>query len=278
VTFTVAAGGSPPLSYQWQRNMSNISGATSPSYMIPATAFTDNGAKFRCVVTNGFGTANSNEATLAVTAPPSITTHPSDQTVTQAQPVTFTVAASGTTPFGYQWQRNTVNISGATSQSYTIPSTGLADNGAKFRCVVSNSFGTATSNEATLTVQTALLLQTDDTSDHAISFDSITMMRDPYPLTNSFTLNSDKRTRVMLFAVNLDLLAGENSSAVTARALDAQMMLHPLTVEFVGKVPGFAWLTEVIVILPADLPAGQEVLVSVTYHTQTSNQVRFKIK
>lgn len=278
VTFTVSAGGSTPLSYQWQRNMANISGATSPSYMIAATAFADNGAKFRCVVTNGFGTANSNEATLTITAPPAITTQPSDQTVTQAQPVTFTVAANGTTPFGYQWQRNMANISGATSSNYTIPSTGAADNGAKFRCVVSNGFGTATSNEATLTVQTALLLQAEDTSDHAISFDSLTMMRDPYPLTNIFTLNPDNHTRVMLFAVNLDLLAGENSSAVTARALDGQMMLHPLTVEFAGKVSGFPWLTQVIVILPANLPAGQDVLVSVTYHAQTSNQVRIKIK
>jgi hypothetical protein len=46
----------------------------------------------------------------------------------------------------------------------------------------------------------------------------------------------------------------------------------------VGKVPGLAWLTAVIVILPGDLPAGQDVLVSVTYRTQVSNQVRFKIK
>jgi hypothetical protein len=49
-------------------------------------------------------------------------------------------------------------------------------------------------------------------------------------------------------------------------------------VEYVGKVPGYAWLTEVIVILPGDLPAGQDVLVSVTFHTQTSNQVRIRIK
>jgi uncharacterized protein (TIGR03437 family) len=82
----------------------------------------------------------------------------------------------------------------------------------------------------------------------------------------------------MLFAGNLDLLPTEDSSAVTARALDGQFMLHPLAVDYVGKVPGFAWLTEVIVILPGDLPVGQDVLVSVTYHAQTSNQVRFKIK
>ena len=81
-----------------------------------------------------------------------------------------------------------------------------------------------------------------------------------------------------LFAMSLDLQPGEDSSAVTARAEDAQMIRHPLTVEVIGKVPGFNWLTEVIVILPADLPAGQDVLVSVTYRTQTSNKVRIKIK
>ncbi|HMG73014.1 MAG TPA: PQQ-dependent sugar dehydrogenase [Pyrinomonadaceae bacterium] len=278
-TFNVSASGAAPLSYQWQKNSLNISGANSASYATPSTVEADNGAKFRCVVSNGSGTATSNEATLTVNAPPNITGQPSDQTVTVGQPVTFNVSAVGTAPLSYQWQRNTVNISGANSLSYTISSTALADNSAKFRCVVSNSFGTATSNEGTLTVKSPPpILQTEENTDHAIAFDSVTMLRDPFPLTNILNFSSDNRTRIMLFAINLDLLAGEDASTVTARAQDAQMMLHPLPVEYVGKVPGFAWLTEVIVILPGDLPAGQDVLVSVTYHTQTSNQARIKIK
>src|SRR5436190_10994386 len=80
-TFNVAAGGTAPLAFQWQRNQVNISGATSSSYTLSSAAFADNGAKFRCVVTNAFGTATSNEATLTVNAPPSITAQPSDQTV-----------------------------------------------------------------------------------------------------------------------------------------------------------------------------------------------------
>src|SRR5207253_470466 len=84
--------------------------------------------------------------------PPSITTQPANQTMTQGQPATFSVTAGGSAPLSYQWQRNQTNISGATSSSYTISSTALSDNGAKFRCVVSNTFGNATSNEATLTV------------------------------------------------------------------------------------------------------------------------------
>ena len=259
--------------------MVNIAGANSPSYTIASTVFADNGAKFRCVVSNSFSTATSSEATLTVKAPPSITTQPSDKTVAQGQPVSFTVSAGGSTPLNYQWQRNMVNIAGANSPGYTIASTVLADNGAKFRCVVSNSFGTANSNEATLTVQPPPpILQTEENSDHAIAFDSVTMLRDPFPLTNIFISSPDNQTRVMLFAVNLDLLPGEDSSAVTVLAEDAQMNVYPLTVEYVGTVPGLSWLTEVVVALPGNLTTAQDVLVSVTWHTRTSNKARITIK
>src|SRR6266849_6022511 len=212
-------------------------------------------------------------------AAPSITTKPVDQTVMQGQPATFTVAASGSTPLSYQWQRNQVNISGANASSYIIASTTLSDNGAKFRCVVSNAFGNATSNEAMLTVQPPPpILLTEEGTDSAIAFDSVTMMRDPFPLANVFNFGSDNRTRVMLFSTNLDLLQGENSSAVTARAEDALLNVYPLTVEFVGPVPNLAGVTEVIVKLPDNLPTSQDVRVSVTLHAQTSNKVRLRIK
>ncbi len=278
-TFNVSATGSTPLSYQWERNTVNIAGANSSSFTIASTSLADNGARFRCVVTNGFGTATSNEATLTVTAPPNISTNPLDQTVTQGQPATFNVSATGSTPLSYQWQRNTVNIAGANSSSFTIASTSLADNGARFRCVVTNGFGTATSNEATLTVQPPPpMLQTEENTDHAIAFDSVTMLRDPFPLTNTSNFSSDNRTRVMLFAVNVDLLPGENSSSVTAVAEDAQMNLYPLTVEYVGTVPGLSWLTEVVVVLPGNLPASQDVLMSLTWHASTSNKARIRIR
>jgi glucose/arabinose dehydrogenase len=83
---------------------------------------------------------------------PSITQHPQSQAVSVGQPVTFTASASGTAPLAYQWQRNGVNINNATGSSYTIPSVTTSDNGARFRAIVSNAAGSATSNEATLTV------------------------------------------------------------------------------------------------------------------------------
>ena len=82
-------------------------------------------------------------------ATPSITQHPSSQTVAPGTSVTFSVRASGPAPLSYQWQRNGVNISGATAQDYSLVAA-AGDNGARFRAIVSNSFGNVLSNEATL--------------------------------------------------------------------------------------------------------------------------------
>jgi glucose/arabinose dehydrogenase len=83
---------------------------------------------------------------------PQITTQPASRTVAAGQSATFTVGASGTAPLQYQWRRNGGNIAGATAASYTLPSATPSDNGAVFDVMVTNSFGSATSNTATLTV------------------------------------------------------------------------------------------------------------------------------
>ena len=67
-TFTVSATGSAPLSYRWQRNGTDIPGATGPSYTLAGAAPSDSGAQFRVVVSNAAGTATSNAATLTVTS------------------------------------------------------------------------------------------------------------------------------------------------------------------------------------------------------------------
>ena len=86
-----------------------------------------------------------------VSTAPSITTHPLSQSVSEGTAVTFSVAATGTAPLQYVWQRNAVPIAGAGASSYTITAT-LADNGAVFRVAVTNNVGSVTSNSATLAV------------------------------------------------------------------------------------------------------------------------------
>jgi glucose/arabinose dehydrogenase len=84
---------------------------------------------------------------------PVITTQPESQLISVGYPVTFSVVASGPTPYGYQWRRNGVDISGATASSYKFKTT-LADDGAQFQVQVSNVYGSVLSNEATLSVTT----------------------------------------------------------------------------------------------------------------------------
>jgi Immunoglobulin domain len=67
-TFSVVATGTAPLSYQWKKNGSNISGATSASYTTPAAAAYDTLTSFGVVVSNSAGSVTSNSATLTVTA------------------------------------------------------------------------------------------------------------------------------------------------------------------------------------------------------------------
>jgi len=161
-TFSVAAMGTAPFTYQWKKNSVAISGANSSSYTTPATASSDDGAQFTVVVSNSAGSATSSPATLTVSAAavaPSITMQPASQTVTAGQTAAFSVAAAGTAPLTYQWRKNSVAVSGANSSSYTTPATASSDSGAQFTVVVSNAAGSATSNAATLTVNAPATLQ-----------------------------------------------------------------------------------------------------------------------
>ncbi len=161
-SFSVVASGGG-LSYQWQRSnnggttwnsVSGGSGGTTANYSF-TTVLADNSAQFRCYVSNSFGNATSNAATLTVTCTaPAIGTQPSNTSVNAGQNATFTVGATGSS-LTYQWQRNTgtwTNIGGATGATYSFTTAYPADNGAQFQCVVTGACGTITSNVATLTV------------------------------------------------------------------------------------------------------------------------------
>lgn len=90
--------------------------------------------------------------TAGADTPPTITSDPQSRTVAPGTRVVFTVAASGSIPMSYQWQKNEVDLGSPTTEpSYTIESAALGDQG-EFRCIVSNDFGSATSAAATLTV------------------------------------------------------------------------------------------------------------------------------
>jgi hypothetical protein len=83
---------------------------------------------------------------------PSITQQPASASASAGSAISFEVTVRGAAPFSYRWQRNDQYIPDATSRVYTITRVSSTDNGATFRCVVSNSFGSTTSLRATLIV------------------------------------------------------------------------------------------------------------------------------
>ncbi|MBI2924123.1 MAG: SUMF1/EgtB/PvdO family nonheme iron enzyme [Verrucomicrobia bacterium] len=125
----------------------------SAFYSDPAYRNDDLG--FRCArvagqMADGF-TAASPIFTVDTRSVLSITTQPVSQTVNAGQNASFTVTATGTAPLSYQWRKNGVNISGATSATLTLNSVGAGNSGA-YSVVVSSPQGSATSANATLAV------------------------------------------------------------------------------------------------------------------------------
>jgi sugar lactone lactonase YvrE len=159
-TFLVAATGTPPPTYQWQRSGTPIASATSPIYRLDSVQAADSGAAFSVTVTNGTGSVTSAAATLTVlpvtTVAPVITSQPQALEVLDGDPATFVVLATGTAPLAYQWSREGLAIAGATSAVYTLSPAHLTDAGVHFSVVVSNGAGQVTSDPAMLTVHSSM--------------------------------------------------------------------------------------------------------------------------
>jgi len=98
---------------------------------------------------------------LVVLGAPVVKSSPASATVRIGQAATFTVSAIGATPLSYFWQLNGSLIPDANQTNYTFPNPQLTDSGGRFSCIVSNSYGTATSQVATLTVSASLVLNGD---------------------------------------------------------------------------------------------------------------------
>ncbi len=122
------------------------------------------------------------------------------------------------------------------------------------------------------------VLLTQGTSDRAIAMHSTLFTDEPFAVRSPVNMSSDQRTRIMLFATNLDLLAGETTSSVSVRARDSRGINYDLPVEQVNKVPNFTWLSEVVVKLPDDTTITGDLVVTVGLRGAVSNAARVGIR
>jgi formylglycine-generating enzyme required for sulfatase activity len=149
LNLSVAALGTPTLTYQWRKNGTNISQATSSTYTMTGVN-ASNEAVYSVVVGNPAGSVTSAPIPVVIWTIPSITTQPTPQTAPLGQSAVFSAAAAGTAPLSYQWLKNGVILGGATGEAFTIPAVSLSDSGAVFSVRAGNLAGMAESSGAIL--------------------------------------------------------------------------------------------------------------------------------
>jgi len=124
----------------------------------------------------------------------------------------------------------------------------------------------------------APVLLLEENSNRGVALDSVTWLRDPLPVLTSRNFSADGRTRIVLFAMNVEVVAGENLSIISAVAEDSQQTVYPLVVEYVGNVPNQNWMAQIVVLLPENLANAGNVLVSIKVRELQSNKVLVSIR
>ncbi len=171
VTFTITAA--TATNFQWQvstnggASWANITGATNATFILSAVTSSLNGNVYRCQASTVCGITNSTSAILNINTAIAITAQPASATICSGQSNTFCVTATGSNVL-YQWQSSTsctgpwTNVVAATNSCLTLNNV-LAT--VYYRCVVSSSScaGSITTNCATLTVNTGVIISTQPT-------------------------------------------------------------------------------------------------------------------
>lgn len=139
--------------YQWKRDGANISGATANTYTVQ-TADANHGVKCTVTATNGSGVTTADSNTVSVPGPPVNTAVPGIYGNTTSGSVLLALNGNWSntpTSYAYQWKRDGSNISGATSQTYTIVS---GDLGHLLTCTVTatNGFGSASATSQSVSI------------------------------------------------------------------------------------------------------------------------------
>ena len=127
-------------------------------------------------------------------------------------------------------------------------------------------------------VQTPVLL-TQENSLHSLALDSVTWTGEPFGITGAHNFSTDQRTRISLFAVNLELPQGQPLTTIEVQAETSTGQTFPLPVEYFGAVPNFSWLKQIVVKLPDEIANSNEVNLSVKVGLFfVSNKVILKVQ
>jgi len=158
-TFSVTAGGTPPLGFQWLKNGTNltdggnVAGSTTTNLTLTSVLASDAGA-YLVIVSNAAGSLTSTVANLKV-ADPCIVGQPQSGTIFPAEVGLVGVSVAGTAPIIYQWYKNGVSVAGATRNFYPFAGFNTAADAGDYFATASNVWGVVTSVVAYVDVNLA---------------------------------------------------------------------------------------------------------------------------
>lgn len=149
--FNVGATGAPPLSYRWFKDGTLMDSRINSSLVLSNVSAVDVGFYF-AEVSNLFGSATSRTGQLFLAAStPTITAQPVSRTGFIGGTATFSVTAIGAQPLFYHWLKDGGLLSNRTNRVLTL-SNAVAGDAGFYSVIVTNSFGSVTSQPASLTL------------------------------------------------------------------------------------------------------------------------------
>lgn len=144
--------GAGTLTFQWQKDGTNLMGQTSTNLSLSNVHIADSG-NYTLVVTSSYGAVTSSVVALTVQAgPPVIVVDPSSVGLYAGKTATFSVTAGGSNPLYYRWQLNGTNLPGQTATNLVLPNLQIKQAGA-YTVTITNLEGAVTSSVATLMVE-----------------------------------------------------------------------------------------------------------------------------
>jgi pectate lyase len=248
--FTVTAGGSAPLSYQWYYNTDTVLTNVTSSTLTLSNVQPSDAGSYSVVVSNFVSTATSSNAVLSVnTNPvvPSFTSQPASQIVLTGGTAIFNAIAAGTATITYQWDKNGSPISGATASTLTLTNLQATDAGS-YTLTASNNVGGAVSSAAILTVTPSVPVVNSEynltgfaTVGAGCTGGGMLPSTDPnyaqvYTATDLANALNSKTVKIIEIMTNLNLGYNEIEASAKAtsepfRAAPAAPLLHPVLLQ-----------------------------------------------
>jgi hypothetical protein len=225
VTFSVVAGGSPPLRYSWFKDGGALGGQTNSSLVLNAVQAANQGG-YSVIITNGFGSATSMVATLTINTPPGISQQPQNLIVNAGSTANFSVTATGSAPLRYQWRFEGADMPGETNFTLAI-NNAQGGSAGDYTVRITNAVGSITSTIATLTVVLPPVVTVAATDASASESGPNT---GAFTITRSYATNSALAVAIALSgsAAGSDYVAINSPVTIPANQTTATVIVTPV--------------------------------------------------